>query len=149
MAVCEGFCSTLFLDKIDSFLFLIFQQSISLNLKRAPPEAKQGNKGGTLFTYDWWHYYGFLYFILLNLAQPLTPSIRQTFSFVGIIRESLKPDDSNRFLNCGSVRSRPPVMTSISRSSSLAMEGSFPGGITISKTKVLIQVSSPDDSLPK
>ena len=137
MSVCECFCSTLFLDKFGSFLFLIFQQIISLNITRAPPETKQGNKGGTLFSSDWWHYFRLLYFMLLDLAYTLIPSSTQAFSFVGIILESLKPDDSNRFLNSDSVRSRPPVVTSISRSSSLAMEGPFPGGITISKTKSL------------
>ena len=61
----------------------------------------------------------------------------QILSFVAIVLENLNPDDSSNVLNSFSVRSRPPVVTSISRSKSLAMEGSFPGGITISITKSL------------
>lgn len=58
-----------------------------------------------------------------------------TPSFVTIVPEYLHPDDVSSVSNSSCDRSRLPVITIISRSGSLAIQRSFPGGTTLSTIK--------------
>ena len=55
----------------------------------------------------------------------------------GHVRDSLNLDLNSILLNSDSVHWRPPVVTIISKSKSLAMDGWLPGGTRISKMSSL------------
>src|SRR5262249_34468677 len=64
-----------------------------------------------------------------------TPSITQVGEAVGTILVMRNPAPARRSRNWAAVRSWPPTMTSISRSSSLPTWGPLPGGMTISASR--------------
>ena len=73
--------------------------------------------------------------ILSNYSR--SPSIILIGDSVGIILVSLKPAASNSVRYSSSMRSRPPVMTSMFRSMNLLKCGSLPCGTTASTSKSL------------
>src|SRR4029453_10921037 len=68
-------------------------------------------------------------------AQARTPSTTLHCEGVDRIRVNANPADSNNARNSAAVRSRPPCITSMFRSSNLPGCGSFPDGITFSSSK--------------